>query len=241
MFNEALAGKHGGNHNPEGINQHTAGLRQVKSNNVTLDQNKQHRNTHGNSKGYTSRHLLKERHERLGELLKDMPKAKGASAGGKKESPRGSYLVLRDNSGTLSDLGISKKLSSKCQRLAAARYAIELEREAKERQKAVGTANLTGKPVSIDTDLEFGRSREVAAARYAIELEREAKERQGTRTDLTSASNDANVEFGRSREIAAEKFNESPATDARAVKVVKEGADTILGLINHSTKTLFLH
>ena len=77
-----------------------------------------------------------------------------------------------------------RHLDGNQRKLAAARYAIELEREGKERQAVIGTANLTGKCVSNDTDLEIGYS----------------------------------------REKAAEKFNESPATVARAVKVVKEAA-----------------
>lgn len=67
-----------------------------------------------------------------------------------------------------------------------------------------------------------------AAARYAIELEREGKERSGARTDLTSLSIDNEVDFGRSSQKAAEKFNESFATVARAVKVVKEGSDELV-------------
>lgn len=73
-----------------------------------------------------------------------------------------------------------------------------------------------------------GNQRKLAAARYAVELEREAKDRQGTRTDLTLASNEAEVAFGKSAEHAAEKFNESRATVERAVKVVKEGSDELI-------------
>lgn len=56
---------------------------------------------------------------RLGELLKDAPKAKGASAGGKKESSRGPYQEPRDKTPTLAESGISKKLSSRAQKLAS--------------------------------------------------------------------------------------------------------------------------
>ena len=56
---------------------------------------------------------------KLGELLKDLPKAKGARAGGKKDGPRGSYVELRDSASTLADLRITKKLASVAQRLAA--------------------------------------------------------------------------------------------------------------------------
>lgn len=72
----------------------------------------------------------------------------------------------------------------------------------------------------------------MVAARYAIELEREADERrlanlkQGNEVPMVSI--DTIGEFAKSREIAAEKFNESPATVARAVKIVKEGAPELV-------------
>ena len=56
---------------------------------------------------------------RLGELLKDLPKAKGARAGGKKDGSRGSYVEPRDSASTLADLRITKKLASVAQQLAA--------------------------------------------------------------------------------------------------------------------------
>jgi N6-adenosine-specific RNA methylase IME4 len=56
---------------------------------------------------------------RLGELLRDVTKAKGAAAGGKKESSRGTYTELRDGAPTLADYGISKKVASVAQQLAA--------------------------------------------------------------------------------------------------------------------------
>lgn len=52
--------------------------------------------------------------------------------------------------------------------IAAGRYAIAREDEARERQIAAGTANLTGKSVSIDTDLGFGRSREKASEKFGV-------------------------------------------------------------------------
>jgi hypothetical protein len=65
---------------------------------------------------------------RLGELLaaqKALPREqgggmnKGASAGGKKESPRGAFTEPRDQTPTLAELGIDKKLSSRSQKFAA--------------------------------------------------------------------------------------------------------------------------
>jgi N6-adenosine-specific RNA methylase IME4 len=55
---------------------------------------------------------------KLGEYLKQVPKAKGASAGGTKDGPRGAYTEPRDDAPTLAELGISKKLSAESQRLA---------------------------------------------------------------------------------------------------------------------------
>jgi len=49
--------------------------------------------------------------------------------------------------------------------MAAGRYAIERESEAKERQ---GTRTDMGTSVSIDTEVEFGRSREEAAEKFGI-------------------------------------------------------------------------
>ena len=56
------------------------------------------------------------------------------------------------------------------------------------------------------------------------------------RTDLTSSQSCDEVEFGRSSEKAAEKFNESPATVARAVKVIKEGAVELIQAVERAVK-----
>ena len=48
----------------------------------------------------------------MGEMLQATDRAKGASAGGIKESPRGSYIVPRDTQPTLSELGVTKRESS---------------------------------------------------------------------------------------------------------------------------------
>jgi hypothetical protein len=48
--------------------------------------------------------------------------------------------------------------------MAADRYSIELEREAKERQLS-GLKNV-GSSVSFDTDDDFGRSRDIAAEKF---------------------------------------------------------------------------
>lgn len=55
----------------------------------------------------------------LGDTLKALPKAKGATSGGKKSGPRGSFVELRDQTPTLADLGIDKKTSAFAQQLAA--------------------------------------------------------------------------------------------------------------------------
>jgi hypothetical protein len=53
---------------------------------------------------------------KLGQLLKATPKNKGAAAGGKKESPRGSYTEPRDNLPTYKEMGIDKKLAAAAQK-----------------------------------------------------------------------------------------------------------------------------
>lgn len=68
---------------------------------------------------------------KLGELVRDLLKNKGAQAGGKKAGPRGAYVESRDTTPTLADLGISKKVSHVAQQLgcawsAGARRAWEL-------------------------------------------------------------------------------------------------------------------
>ncbi|MCX5653384.1 MAG: hypothetical protein NTY65_01865 [Planctomycetota bacterium] len=55
---------------------------------------------------------------KMGEMLAQTPRAKGARAGGKKESSRGHYMQPRDNTPTLSALGISKRESAEAQKLA---------------------------------------------------------------------------------------------------------------------------
>ena len=49
-----------------------------------------------------------------------------------------------------------------------------------------------------------------------------------TATSGTGKPVSIDTDYGRSRELAAEKFNESPATVARAVQVVKEGAPELV-------------
>jgi len=60
---------------------------------------------------------------RLGEMIREQKQGeglnKGAAAGGVKESPRGNYTEPRDTTPTLADIGISKKLSSRAQAIAA--------------------------------------------------------------------------------------------------------------------------
>ncbi len=54
----------------------------------------------------------------LGQYLRQAPKARGAAAGGSKDGPRGTYTEPRDETPTLADMGISKKLAAEAQRLA---------------------------------------------------------------------------------------------------------------------------
>jgi hypothetical protein len=55
----------------------------------------------------------------MGQLLEKAEKNKGAKAGGKKTGSRGTYVVPRDSSPTLAELGISKKESAEAQMLAS--------------------------------------------------------------------------------------------------------------------------
>jgi hypothetical protein len=73
-----------------------------------------------------SRRVRAER--RAGELLREMPKNEGASAGGEKDGPRGTYVVPRDETPTFADLGISKNQSSRWQKLAVVSGAFERSR-----------------------------------------------------------------------------------------------------------------
>lgn len=58
---------------------------------------------------------------KMGEMLAatEDERAKGAAAGGKKTSPRGSYTERRDDTPTLADLGVTKKESAQAQMLAS--------------------------------------------------------------------------------------------------------------------------
>jgi hypothetical protein len=56
---------------------------------------------------------------RLGQMLRDKPMNKGAAAGGKKESSRGTFTEPRDTTPTLAELGIDKKLSSSAKKIGA--------------------------------------------------------------------------------------------------------------------------
>jgi N6-adenosine-specific RNA methylase IME4 len=55
---------------------------------------------------------------RMGEMLKASELNKGASAGGKKVSPRGHYLLPRDKTPTLKELGLTKNESARAQKVA---------------------------------------------------------------------------------------------------------------------------
>jgi hypothetical protein len=85
---------------------------------------------------------------RLGEMLAEQKAGeglnKGAAAGGVKESPRGNYTEPRDTTPTLASVGISKKLSSRAQSLAAIPvedFEVTLD-EHRAQQQAVTTATM---------------------------------------------------------------------------------------------------
>ena len=77
---------------------------------------------------------------RLGEILAKTEKAKGAAGGGKKTGPRGTLVEPRDKTPKLDDVGISKKLSSRAQKLAAVPAEVFEAKiaEAKEATKELG-------------------------------------------------------------------------------------------------------
>jgi hypothetical protein len=55
----------------------------------------------------------------LGEIQSKTEKTKGAAGGGKRKGLRGTLVEPRKKTPTLADLGISKKLSARAQKLAA--------------------------------------------------------------------------------------------------------------------------
>jgi hypothetical protein len=59
-----------------------------------------------------------EAERKMGELLRETERAKGAIAGGEKGSPRGHYTELRDSAPTLAALGLTKRESAQAQMLA---------------------------------------------------------------------------------------------------------------------------
>jgi hypothetical protein len=104
---------------------------------------------------------------RLGEMLIEQKNGeglnKGASAGGVKESPRGNYTEPRDTTPTLADIGISKKLSSRAQSLAAIPaedFEVTLD-EHRAQQQAVTVATmqkLADKAKEVITDPLSGKA-----------------------------------------------------------------------------------
>lgn len=77
-------------------------------------------------------------------------------------------------------------------------------------------------------DLGTG-AKQMAAARYAIELEKESRARQlsGLQNVGSSCSIEHDEEFGRSVEKAADKFSVGRETVKRAVKVEKQGDESL--------------
>src|SRR5207302_7141935 len=59
-----------------------------------------------------------EAERKMGGILLETERAKGASAGGKKKSPRGKYMLPRDSEPTLAALGLTKRESAEAQMLA---------------------------------------------------------------------------------------------------------------------------
>lgn len=103
-----------------------------------------------------------EAERRMGEMLLVAPKAKGAAAGGKKESPRGVYVEPRDTVPTLSDIGLTKRDSSRAQKLA--RLPVKIFEEVKRGKTNGADAIRDMKRAEVIKNLESIETREVKKA-----------------------------------------------------------------------------
>lgn len=100
-----------------------------------------------------------EAERRMGEMLKQTERAKGAQAGGKKESSRGHYTEPRESAPTLAELGLSKKESSEAQMLA------DLPAEDFE---AIKTGKKTKSKVKKQKNIQVRHARHVAETKAAL-------------------------------------------------------------------------
>ena len=102
-----------------------------------------------------------EAERKIGQMLKMSPKAKGARAGGKKDSSRGHYTQPRDSEPTLADVGLSKRDSADAQVLA------EVDADVFERLKAgkITRATALNTVRSEKSERNLKRRREAVAPR----------------------------------------------------------------------------
>jgi hypothetical protein len=106
----------------------------------------------------------------LGLILAQTPKAKGAAGGGKKDSPRGIYLEPRDSTPTIAELGISKKTSSQCRRLAKQSEASidACVAEATEKGEQISTSKIIFKVTEEAKTEKRNAFRKEAAAGFTV-------------------------------------------------------------------------
>src|SRR6266705_792552 len=96
---------------------------------------------------------------RLGELIVAQKETvglnRGAAAGGKKDSPRGSYSEQRDERPTLAEAGIDRKLSSRAQRVAALppeKFEYLLEQHGEEMRSGAGRVAMDLLKINAEQD-----------------------------------------------------------------------------------------
>jgi hypothetical protein len=110
----------------------------------------------------------------MGEMLTATERAKGAAAGGKKDSPRGPLVLPRDTEPTLADLGLTKRESADAQLLAelsTAEFEKQaalpfLEEEAKERQRLSEGRGRKGPEKIPDLNDDHGEATEKVADQF---------------------------------------------------------------------------
>lgn len=119
-----------------------------------------------------------------------------------------------------------RHLEGNARKIAAAKYAIELEREAKERQGA--RTDLTS--ASNDANVEFGRSREIAAEKFnesAKTVERAVKVVKEGAPELVKAVERGEVSVAAAADVATLPKAQQAEIVARGEKEILEAAKQI--------------
>ena len=122
--------------------------------------------------------------------------------------------------------GPRRHLEGGAKQLAAGRYAIAREAEARERQKKVGTANLTGKSLTNGDDCNYGKSVDKAAEKFGVPartVSRATKVIKEGAPELVSAVNDNKVSVSAAAEIATlPKEKQTPIVAQTPEQILKE-------------------